>query len=170
MCLPKTLGAFHRSDRGNVTIIFALCLVVLIGVGGAAMDYARLVNERTELAAATDATVLAALAGAMQADKAGKSTAQMLGEQAGVEMWKANVGTWLEDATTQPTIKLVKKGNEWSATVDYNGSYPTRLMGILGMRSMALNSHAAPTAAFVPFQQHMQDLNLPLSAALPALK
>ena len=27
-----------------------------------------------------------------------------------------------------------------------------------------------PTAAFVPFQQHMQDLNLPLSAALPALK
>ncbi len=50
---------FRRSERGNVATMFALALVPMFGVMGAAIDYARVTDVRAKLADALDAGVLA---------------------------------------------------------------------------------------------------------------
>lgn len=146
-CTSGHVRGWRDCESGNVSILLALCLVVLMMIAGAAIDGARYSNARTELASATDATVLAALSAALQADKAGKISAQSIGQEAGIAMWKANVGPWLEDGVSQPVIKIAKKGNQWTASVDFNGSYPTRMINIIGISSMALASHAQASTA-----------------------
>jgi Flp pilus assembly protein TadG len=50
---------FRRSERGNVATMFALALVPVFGVIGAAIDYARVSEVKAQLADALDAGVLA---------------------------------------------------------------------------------------------------------------
>ena len=50
---------FARSDRGNFAVMFALTMVPVVGMVGAAIDYSRVVQARSELADALDAGVLA---------------------------------------------------------------------------------------------------------------
>src|SRR5215210_8692334 len=56
--LKSMPGRFARAKRGNVSIIFALMLPVLISSIGAAIDYSRAVNARSAMQAAADATAL----------------------------------------------------------------------------------------------------------------
>ena len=56
---------FRRSRAGNVSMMFALILPVLIFAVGMAVDYTRAASVRTSLNAAADAAVLAALTPAM---------------------------------------------------------------------------------------------------------
>jgi hypothetical protein len=55
--------AFLGDNRGNFAILFALCLIPVVGMVGAAVDYSRANALRTDLQAATDA---AAIAGAQK--------------------------------------------------------------------------------------------------------
>lgn len=63
----KSYPRFVASQSGNVAIIFALSLIPLVGVVGAAIDYTNLVRIKSEMQNAADSAVLAAAA----ADKNG---------------------------------------------------------------------------------------------------
>lgn len=52
-------AAFRRSEDGNVAILFALTLVPVIGLVGAAIDYSRANAIRTSMQAAADSVALA---------------------------------------------------------------------------------------------------------------
>jgi Flp pilus assembly protein TadG len=52
------LSAFHQAKSGNVAMIFALSLIPLIGIAGAAVDYTRGNSAKTDMQAALDATAL----------------------------------------------------------------------------------------------------------------
>ncbi len=54
------MTSFYRCERGNFAIMGAIMLPVLVGAAGLAVDYAALLNARSELQQATDAAVLAA--------------------------------------------------------------------------------------------------------------
>ena len=54
----KLCRAFVRREHGNVAMIFALMLPVLLAAIGAAVDYSRAVNARSAMQAAVDATAL----------------------------------------------------------------------------------------------------------------
>ena len=56
--LTRSAAAFHRSEGGNVAMLFALALVPIIGLVGAAVDYRRANSARSALQAALDATAL----------------------------------------------------------------------------------------------------------------
>ncbi|WP_439543574.1 vWA domain-containing protein [Hyphomicrobium sp.] len=57
----NTLKApFASDDRGSVTFIFALLMLVVVLAAGAGIDYARMLHARFNLAAAADAAALAA--------------------------------------------------------------------------------------------------------------
>ena len=56
---------FRRSRAGNVSMMFALILPILIFAIGMAVDYTRAASVRTSLNAAADAAVLSALTPAM---------------------------------------------------------------------------------------------------------
>lgn len=53
------LGHFGADRRGGVALIFGLSATVIVGLVGGGIDYARLINRRSQLQAAVDAGVLA---------------------------------------------------------------------------------------------------------------
>jgi Flp pilus assembly protein TadG len=56
--LRERLCAFCTARTGNVTIIFALAIIPIIGAVGAAVDYSHASSDRTAMQAAVDATAL----------------------------------------------------------------------------------------------------------------
>ena len=50
----------HADERGNVGIVFALCLPIVVSVVGGAVDYGRWLNARSQTQAAVDSALLAA--------------------------------------------------------------------------------------------------------------
>ncbi len=56
--LARSFRAFRRAQRGNVAIMFAIAIVPIIGLVGAAVDYSRANAARSALQAALDATAL----------------------------------------------------------------------------------------------------------------
>jgi Flp pilus assembly protein TadG len=56
--LKVTAAGFGRAERGNVAMMFAVMLPVLLTFIGAAIDYSRAVNARSAMQAAVDATAL----------------------------------------------------------------------------------------------------------------
>lgn len=55
----SSLRRLQRDERGTVGIIFGLSIVPLMGLTGAAVDYARATSVWAELQMAADATALA---------------------------------------------------------------------------------------------------------------
>jgi len=56
--LARSFRAFRRAKEGNVAIMFAIAIVPIIGLVGAAVDYSRANSARSALQAALDATAL----------------------------------------------------------------------------------------------------------------
>ncbi len=56
----KLAKQFNRNESGNVFIIAALMIFVLMSVAGAAIDYSRITSTKSKMANAMDAAVLAA--------------------------------------------------------------------------------------------------------------
>jgi Flp pilus assembly protein TadG len=56
--LKVAAARFARAERGNVAMMFAVTLPVLLSAVGAAIDYSRAVNARSAMQAAIDATAL----------------------------------------------------------------------------------------------------------------
>jgi Flp pilus assembly protein TadG len=54
-----SLRSFRREDAGTISILFTLCIFILVGVVGASLDYARGFLARTRLQASLDAALLA---------------------------------------------------------------------------------------------------------------
>mgnify|MGYP003584081175 CR=1 FL=1 len=55
------LRRFRENDRGAVAIVFAVALIPIMGLSGAAIDYTRATQAKSKLQAATDSAALAAL-------------------------------------------------------------------------------------------------------------
>src|SRR3954451_19844723 len=53
------LSRFMQDRRGNVATMFAIAVIPVIGLVGAAVDYSRAASVRTGMQAAIDATALA---------------------------------------------------------------------------------------------------------------
>lgn len=152
----STARLFAASPHGNVTILLALALLVVFASAGAAIDYIRLGNQRTAVAAAADTTALAAVEAALGAEKAKKSNPKSIAESAAQGIWKANVATWLSDTSAKPVIKVSKAGQAWSAEVTFKGTFKTSFMSAVGLNSMSLEGHAEASTATAAIQSFWQ--------------
>jgi Flp pilus assembly protein TadG len=56
----SVLKRFASEQRGSVAIIFALAMVPVLGMAGAAIDYGAASSARAQMAQASDAAALAA--------------------------------------------------------------------------------------------------------------
>lgn len=57
--IPELLDRLRRHEDGAVALLFALALIPLLGVAGAAMDYSRASSLQTAMQSAADSTALA---------------------------------------------------------------------------------------------------------------
>lgn len=135
---------FLKDDHGNLTLFTALALVPLIGCVGMSVDYARLVKERTVLDTVVDAAVLAAVSSAEIAEADGKKTSDIIAaaRDAASKSWQSNSKRLETTVDGDPQIDIERKGKSWTATVRYEGDYPTTFMAILGIGTMRLGSYA----------------------------
>src|SRR5262245_1263661 len=60
--LQAQLGSFRAAEGGNIMLTFALALIPIVGAVGAAVDYSRANNYRTQLLAAADAASVGSVA------------------------------------------------------------------------------------------------------------
>lgn len=127
----NTAARFARCPRGNYAIIFALSIVPLIGLVGAAIDYSRAAQMRERLQAATDAASLAVnkMIGVMSDDEIHEYARDMLNANlAGLE------GVRLD------SLEVVEEDN--MVTIGASTSLETTTLGILGIDEIDVSVEA----------------------------
>ena len=119
--LPSVFRAFRRDQRGNIAILFALSLIPLIGMVGAAVDYTRVTQVHTKLGDALDAAILAAGSRPAMTDA---ELYDFVKSWMGVHMKDTLASGWTLDSVTQNKGNIVGRA---SADVDMTIS---RILGI----------------------------------------
>ncbi|MBM3521110.1 MAG: VWA domain-containing protein [Alphaproteobacteria bacterium] len=127
--MPKPLEGFWRDARGHMTMMLALSIVPLGLAAGAAIDYIRLNEARTELQSALDG---AALAAALQKDMSNAARIALGKEYFAANFHRAD----MEDF--DPTIVITALSVQASADV----AYPTSFMRLTGINNMKLEETA----------------------------
>ena len=153
----KCRRAGLSAEDGNVTIIFALSLIVLLGAAGAAVDYVRFNRMKTVYDAAADSAALAAVAAAVKADRDGASEVPVIAKAAAQSVWAANLSN-LDSGTASPTltVKMKHNGKAWTADVDYGGVMPTSFLGALGVKSVAMTGAAQSSTTVEKVNKHWE--------------
>jgi Flp pilus assembly protein TadG len=120
-----------------VVVLFALALVPLIGMAGAAVDYTRASNLQTSLQKAADAAALVAAKGnetfAVRRQAALSSLAHQMSAHPGVPY----------EAAVTPVMEGTK---EAAVAVSISTAVPTTLMNVLGFKSMDVSVRATATS------------------------
>lgn len=126
MNIPRMI----RNDRGAVLALVAVSMVVLLGIGGLALDSARGYLTKARLARAVDAAVLAGA----RSLRLGEDVAR----QRAIDIAVLN-GANGDDLDV---IFGVNAEGEQTVRVDAHLVMPTRLMRVLGVETMDVNSAA----------------------------
>ncbi len=130
--IKRASVCFAPSEHGAVTHIFALALVPIVAMVGAAIDYSRANNLRSQLQATLDLSLLA-------------------GARDGSTNW-ANVATDFFSANVQskggavatPTFTLTQN-RAYAGTV--TAVVPTDFLGVMGISAINISASALATAA-----------------------
>src|SRR5207248_4234538 len=116
--LLKSCSQFKRNSEGSVASIFALALVPVVGLVGAAVDYSQANNARTTLQARLDAALIA-------------------GARDGSTSWAAtaldtfNAGLVSKGATDINPVFELTSARAYSGTV--TAKAPSNFLGVLGV-------------------------------------
>lgn len=146
--LIASADSFSRNRRGSVATTFSLSLLPMLGIMGAATDFASVVGTRNKLqgiadsavlAAVNDTTVRATLPWPQQLDeseKAAKSTFEALLGVAG-----------LEDVSVKPTYEIKQDGQVVTAKICFSGTQKTVAMAVAGITKLDFDGCAKASSA-----------------------
>jgi Flp pilus assembly protein TadG len=123
----SAFNLFRKDDRGNVATIFALAMIPLIGMVGAAIDYGRVSQIRGKLADALDAGVLAVGSQPTMSDTAAYA---MVNNWVTAHMGTGLAANWHLDTVTQVNGAI---------TATASGSVNMTLTHILGISSVPIS-------------------------------
>src|SRR5690348_12596189 len=124
---------FLADDRGGVAPIFALAIVPIIGLAGAAVDYSRASAARSAMYAALDATGLM-----LSRDAATMTPGQISAKATDIfnaEFNRPDVG----DLQVNAVLSSPQQGS-FTLTVSASGNVATTFTRILGQSSIGLNA------------------------------
>jgi Flp pilus assembly protein TadG len=119
---------FRRSERGNVATMFALALVPVFGVIGAAIDYARVSEVRAQLADALDAGVLAV---GSQSNMTDEKAYEIINDWITAHLGDKYTGMWKLDSATV--------GDDGSIVATASGTVDTTMARVLGIYEMPIS-------------------------------
>lgn len=134
-------------DRsGNFGVTTALLLVPLLGVAGLAIDVHTAVIAKTNLQAAADSAVLAAVgeysAGTRQAMQMGDKGRLTDAIEDARKVFMAHVSNQTDFTLVDSDVEVVKSGRDLQAVFSYQAAVPTTLARILGKTSMTISGEA----------------------------
>lgn len=133
--LAAHLRSLRADRRGNVAVTFAIALLPILGLVGAAVDYSIAVNTRTKIEAALDTAVLLATS------KTEANLPTATAQADALKMFAAQVAMF--GVTTKSSSITITDGvNGRVATGTAAADVPTTFMKIMGFNSIAVNGNA----------------------------
>ena len=129
--LRRRLSNLWSDRSGNTAVIFALALVPMVGLVGAAVDYSHASSIKTAMQAAADATALA-----MSKTAGSLTSAQM----------QTTADAYFKALLNRPEAKNVAVTTTYntsggtSVTVAATASMPTNFMGVMGFQNLPINA------------------------------
>ena len=130
VALLNTCADFKRNSEGSVVSIFALALIPLFGLVGAAVDYSIANNARTSLQASLDAALVA---GARDGSTSWASTA--------LDTFNANLVT--KGATDVTPDFQLTSGRAYTGTV--TAKVPSHFLGVMGISNIDIRVSGTST-------------------------
>lgn len=127
-------SGFLRDAQGGVAPVFALALVPMLGLVGAAVDYGRANGARTEMQATLDATALM-IAKEAQTLKVDQTNARAS------ELFSAGFGRG-DVKSLEVLASITNGGVATTVSASASGTIATRFMHLLGRDAIALKTHA----------------------------
>jgi Flp pilus assembly protein TadG len=170
--LLDSITAFRSAKGGNVAIIFGLCVIPLIGLMGAGVDYSRAARIQTIMQAAADASALGSVAQASP----GYIYALSMPSNGPVPIAQTQAGNIFNGETAGRTgftvtnfSAVVTKAN-WTltSTVQVTATVPTVLMQILGWDHMTVTGSSTAANGLPAFMDFYLLLDNTPSMGLPA--
>src|ERR1041385_4901508 len=128
--LLKSCSRFKRDSEGSVVSTFALAIVPVVGLVGAAVDYSQANNVRTTLQARRDAALVA---GARDGSTSWASTAQSI----------FNAGLESKGATDINPVFGLTSTRAYTGTV--TAKVPANFLGVLGISNIDIRVTATTT-------------------------
>ena len=170
--LRNSLTAFRSAKGGNVAIIFGFCMIPMIGLVGAGVDYSRAARIKTIMQAAADAAALGSVAQASP----GYTAALTMPSNGPVPIAQTQAGNIFNgelDGRTGFTVTnfsaVVTKTNwQLTSSVQVTATVPTVLMQILGWDHMTVNGSSTAANGLPAFMDFYLLLDNTPSMGLPA--
>lgn len=135
MQILRRLWSGTDSQTGNVAILFALALLPIVGVTGAAIDYAMAFSNRTSLQKSLDSAALA-LAKLMPLSQAQLDTQ-------GWQIFQASLGHL--SVSLQPADLKITTPGIGRLVLNVSTNYKASITGIVGVKSFPIGAHAEVT-------------------------
>jgi Flp pilus assembly protein TadG len=126
--------------QGNVAIIFAMALILLVGATGLGVDYGYLLREKSHADRAADSAALAAAHAAVSLMRESRADWQQQAEQNGDSAFGANFDGSAHALTSY--TRVVRSGSRMEATTTYTMNYRTNLLKVFGINTIPVTNIA----------------------------
>lgn len=138
--MKQFLRPYFRNEDGSTVVIFAYCLMAVAIASGVALDYNRVNDAKTSIAAVADAAAIAAVSNIDAGETAMKTVAK--------KYIAANVAAVGVKLKGEPTLTYDKSKAEF--TVQIGGTVPTSLMAVAGYTEMEVNAKSVAVRPETP--------------------
>jgi Flp pilus assembly protein TadG len=170
--LRSSLTAFRSAERGNVALIFGFCVIPMIGLVGAGVDYSRAARIQTIMQAAADAAALGSVAQASP----GYTYALSMPSNGPVPIAQTQAGNIFNGEIagrtgfTVTNFSAVVTNANWqlTSTVQVTTTVPTVMMQILGWDHMTVTGSSVAVNGLPAFMDFYLLLDNTPSMGLPA--
>jgi Flp pilus assembly protein TadG len=164
--LTRRIARFRHDATGHVAMMFAACLVPLLGCVGTAVDYSLASSKRTKIQSALDQAMLAgAIAGKQTLDGgSGKNAAIDAANAAAATFFAANT----PGITASLTTDYKMNGLNLSGTGSASANSPTTFMKIAGFSDIPISTTSQATSATQPFLNVYLLVDISASMLLPS--
>jgi Flp pilus assembly protein TadG len=141
--LRARLRRLRSERRGNVVLTFALLLIPIMGAVGAAVDYSRANNIRSQLQAAADAASVGSVAKSSPAMAAAAAMSNdgpiPVGVTDALKIFNAQIASKTGFSLSNVTATVTKSQGSLNSTVQFSGTLPSTILGIFGKSTIAIS-------------------------------
>ena len=194
MRFPANTSVAHAARRtvrdasGATVVVFALCLLPVIGLLGLGIDYLQGLSYKRRLEAASDSASLAAIAGAQAYFTANQSTlsdqalwsgATAAGQAQGTRAFAANAGSIGQAFTVTPRVVVTPPGQidattgqvnglrQFTASTTFSGAMPTNFGKLFGTRTLSLGGTSGASVTLGSYLDFYLAIDVSGSMGLP---
>jgi Flp pilus assembly protein TadG len=166
------LKRFHRSERGNIAVIFAIASIPLLAAVGCAVDYSLATRMKSKLQSAADAASVGALAvgspAYVAAGKMGSTGPVPAGVTDATNIFNANINgmTGYTNLVVTPTV--TKTNSNLVSQVTFSASMATTFVKLIGYPTMNLSGSSQSAGSLPPYLDFYLTLDVSGSMGLPS--